>query len=529
MEPNSKSGSENASTALGDSSLEPGPLDFSVEKPTSPLSSPAVGTAPLPDPEVVKTGAEFGMTRFCEQSFINPDSARQGSQALLRAFDDSGLWLASLVQPVHLVAELRQQCSLLTRVVVTQWTRQGETHKLVRLAEALLEAQPPVLSHEAGQIMALMASLLGVLRPGQAPRWLESSRPLLRDSVDPHLLKEAAQWVSVGQLLASVPQEDRHFWNRRLREPEDDWEWDSHEALEALQRLIPLLPEQHETLPLFQAVIPRCWWALWRSQQAVPVPVSSPPTVVGTRSLSTFGLGLVSGVGCMMLAGWWVLYKLPLPEWVYFAESQQAVAEIANKPAPLPVGSSPPVFSFHAVEPQVKPVEPPADDLAVKEGTPVKIASVKRPEAPASSTTVPVVLSSAMQSRLAVAAKIASAMPDLSRLHSLVKSGSLREAIPHVQGRTMVASQGSRQHRALLRWLMLDPPLDPEVRELVGKTAVRTLDSKEMYETLRLCLHVDSPNLPQARECASLLLALRAEGLNETERQMLTAASLEKQ
>ncbi|MBB5038090.1 hypothetical protein [Prosthecobacter dejongeii] len=528
MESNSKSSPENASTALGDLSLEPGALDFAVEKPTGSPFSPPPGNTSLPDPEVVKTGAEFGMTRFCEQSFINPDSARQGSQALLRAFDDSGLWLASLVQPAHLVAELRQQCCLLTRVVVTQWTRQGETHKLVRLAEALLEAQPPVLSHEAGQIMALMASLLGVLRPGQAPRWLESSRPLLRDSVDPHLLKEAAQWVSVGQLLASVPQEDRHFWNRRLREPEDDWEWDSHEALEALQRLIPLLPAQHETLPLFQAVIPRCWWALWRSQQTVTVPVSAPQKVVGARSLSTFGLGLVSGVGCMMLAGWWILYRLPLPEWVYFAESQQAVAEISTKPALPPAVSSPPVFSFHAVEPQVKPLITSSEEAVGKESNPVKIASVKRPEAPATSTIVHKAMSSAMQSRLAVAAKIASAMPDLSRLHSLVKSGSLREATPHVQGRTMVASQGSRQHRALLRWLMLDPPLNSEVRELVGKTAVRTLDSKEMYETLRLCLHEDSPNLLEARECASLLLALRAEGLNETERQMLTAASLEK-
>jgi hypothetical protein len=52
-------------------------------------------SAPIPNPEVVKSGAEFGMTRFCEQAFVNPESASLGSVALLRAFDDSGLWLAN--------------------------------------------------------------------------------------------------------------------------------------------------------------------------------------------------------------------------------------------------------------------------------------------------------------------------------------------------------------------------------------------------------------------------------------------------
>ncbi|MGV2482280.1 UNVERIFIED_CONTAM: hypothetical protein IGO34_36395, partial [Salmonella enterica subsp. enterica serovar Weltevreden] len=71
------------------------------------------------------------MDRFCEQAFDNPESAKVGSQALLSAFNDSGLWLANLVQPQHLVAELRQHCCTLTRVVTTQWTHQGETLKLV--------------------------------------------------------------------------------------------------------------------------------------------------------------------------------------------------------------------------------------------------------------------------------------------------------------------------------------------------------------------------------------------------------------
>ncbi|MES2506123.1 MAG: hypothetical protein V4599_05440 [Verrucomicrobiota bacterium] len=536
MEFNSKSDQGNATAGLS------GAPPHDQDLPGQPVADQAVplfasnpqvfpegpASAQIPNPEVVKSGAEFGMTRFCEQAFVNPESASLGSVALLRAFDDSGLWLASLVQPAHLVAELRQHCCQLTRVVVTQWTRQGETHKLVRLAEALLEAQPPVLTHEAGQIMALLTSLLGVLRPVQAPRWLAACRPLLLDSVDPHLLKEAAQWVEVGQLLLPLPQEDRLFWNRRLREPESDWDWESNEALDALHRLAPLLPVQHEILPLFQAAVPRCWWALWRAGQGM-APLPAGPRA---RSLSTFVLGLITGIGCMMLAGWWVLYKLPLPEWVYFedraADTPQMAGDV-NKPAAEP----PPVtFAFHAVEPPIAPPARPlpavATPVVVVEAPPppmpVKQASVKRPEPPPAA---PVVAppSPAMQLRLAEAAKIAQEMPEIGRLHSLVKNGSLREATPHIQGRTMVASQGSRQHRALLQWLMLDPPLDPAVQEMVVKSAVRVLDSKMMYETLQLCLHPDSPNLQQARECASLLLALKADGLNESERQKLAAAS----
>ncbi|MEN3943530.1 hypothetical protein WJU23_19690 [Prosthecobacter sp. SYSU 5D2] len=478
--------------------------------PPAPVSSAQDSTALLPDPAGIKTGAEFGLSRFCEQAFINPESARTGSQAILTAFDDSGLWLASLVQPSHLVAELRQQCCLLTRVVITQWTRQGETQKLVRLAEALLEAQPPVLSHEAGQIMALLASLLGVLRPGPAPRWLAACRPLLRDSVDPHLLREAAQWVNIGQMLASLPQEDRHFWNRRLRDPEQDWEWDSPEALDALRRLSPLLHGDAETLLLFQATVPRCWWELWSGQRQILLEsAGSRAAISGKPSpITTFALGLGLGVLCMMLAGWWAASWSPgiLPASAY------AVTASASDDRPSPS------FAFHAVEAPNPVLESPPASAAPLPSKPV-ITKTKAKELPP--------LSPAMQARRDAAAKIGATMPELQRLHSLVRTGTEREATPHIQGRTMMAAQGSKEHRALLRWLLLDPPLDPVVREQAGKAAVRVLNAQEMYDTLKLCLHPASPNLKEARECAELLLALSGEGLDATQRQnLVTAASV---
>lgn len=468
---------------------------------------PSVSTAASPEASVrlateVKHGAESGMARFCEQAFTTPDAARVGSQALVEAFDDSGLWLAGLVQPAHLVAELRQQCCLLTRVVITQWTRQGETLKLVRLAEALAEAAPPVLTHEAGQIMALLASLLGILRPAAsaAPRWLELGRPLLKDSVDPHLLKEACQWVAVGQMLASLPPEDRVFWNRRLREPDNDWEWESAESLEALRRLAPLLAGETELLLLFQAVIPRCWWEMWRNQEpSAPKTAAVPPKAAAPSGIPAFMLGLGVGAGLMMLAFWWATAR---PQ----AERTLADGDDATR-------TGEPVFSFH-------PVAEPATRAAAKKEAKKQTA---RPVKASLAADVPVTPS--MQARLAKAGEISKDKTDLQRLHNLVKNASAREALPHVQGRTMMAPAGSPDHSVLLRWLLLDPPEDPEVRAQVSKVAARVLDPVLLYETLDLCLVPDSPNLEEARECAELLLALEGDGLSEGQRQHLTAAT----
>lgn len=440
-------------------------------------------TGPLPDTSAVKSGSEAGMSKFCEQTFVTPESTRLGSQALLKAFDDSGLWLASLVQPGHLVAELRQGCGLLTRVIVTQWTRQGETHKLVKLADALLDAQPPVMTHEAGQILALLASLLGILRPVQSPRWLEACRPLLKDSVDPHLLKEALQWVSVGQLLSHFPLEDRLFWNRRLREPENDWDWESPDALDALARLAPQLPADHESLSVFQSAVPRCWWELWREKRLVLEGRGGWEPGRMPRTWQSFALGLATGISVLLLAMWMTSGKQ--------SSSEDAVTEE-------------PSFSFHE-----------ADGKPASSTRASRLDSAKKKDAGVS-------LSPNMQARLAETAKIAAEFPEIERLAKLLNTATLREASPHVQGQTTMTAQGGKGHRALLRWLMLDPPRNREVTALVSKAAVRVLGSKEMFDTLQLCLYPGSPNLDEARECASLLLAL-GEGLNTSQIQILTA------
>lgn len=487
--------------------------------PPPPAAGVGADAAPPPAGEpttdkgsgLVLQEAEAGLARFCEQAFVNPETARASSQALVAAFEDRGLWLASLVQPAHLLAELRQACSVLTRFMVAQWMRQGETAKLAELGDALVGAQPPVTSQESGQMLALLAGLLGLLCPGKAPAWLEAARPRLKDSEDEALLNEARQWVAVGQLLAPLPVEDRQFWNRHLREPRANVDWNLPESREALRRLAPLLPAEHAGLAVIQAVVPACWWDLLRRPApAVPLP---PPAVGGLRS---FALGMLTGLAAMTLAAGWLLSR-PAPV-------REVVREV-SVPIPVPPAAVPAAKPLAVAEPQpaarsTAKTEPkgakpqPVATPPAPTPPPQAVAAVLRPAAPGTDP-------ERLRLRREEASRMAAAHPGAERLHRLVRTASLREAEPHLQGRSTVATYGSPTHQALLRWLLLDPPEDPTVRRLAAKLAVRLLPVEELCRCLELSLYPGSPNETEARDCASLLLDLGAAGMTDDQRELL--------
>lgn len=497
------------------------PRPAGSETPTSSAAAVSADATPPPaddrttdkGADLVLQEAEAGLARFCEQAFVDPETARASSQALVAAFEDRGLWLASLVQPVHLLAELRQACSVLTRFMVAQWMRQGETAKLADLGDALVGAQPPVTSQESGQMLALLAGLLGLLCPGKAPAWLDAARPRLKDSEDEALLNEARQWVAVGQLLAPLPVEDRAFWSRHLREPRANLDWNLPESREALRRLAPLLPAEHAGLAVIQAVVPACWWDLLRRPApVVPLPAAA---VGGLRS---FALGMLTGLAAMTLAAGWLLSR-PAPV-------REVVREV-SVPIPVPpVAAVVPAVKLAAVtkpqsatrptektEPQVakpQPVAPPPAPVR----PPQPVAAVLRPASPGTDP-------ERLRLRREEASRMAAAHPGAERLHRLVRTASLREAEPHLQGRSTVATYGSPTHRALLRWLLLDPPEDPTVRRLAAKLAVRLLPVAELCRCLELSLYPGSPNETEARECASLLLDLGAAGMTDGQRELL--------
>jgi hypothetical protein len=480
-------------------------------QPTDPRKS-AAAIVTAHDPNLTaKESAEAAVARFCDQAFVSAEAARTGSAALLEAFDDSGLWLASLVQPHQLVAELRQSCCTLTRVIMTQWTRQGETHKLVRLGTALLDSSPPVTTHEAGQIAALLASLLGILRPSRAQDLLEMARPLLKDSVDPHLLREARDWVEIGRVLEALPAEDRFLWNRRLREPEDEWDWETPEARAALRRIVPILTRNagDADLSRFQKIVPACWWDILRERPEQAPPRMQPNHEIEmTRALPAHGayamapaapskygiyaFGLLTGLACTALFAW-------------LSRTQSAPVTAASAAAPAPTAAVVPIPSVAAPAPSAPAPAVPAFRPPRVSPPPVTESIAK----PASSQDI---------KRQAAVLELAEANPHLQRLHRLVATGTLRENEPLLHGRSALSAA---DYQTLMRWLMLDPPEHADVRLAVAKVAARVLPPADLVATLNFCIYPSSPNRAESLQCATWAVELNQETLPPQDRQAL--------
>jgi hypothetical protein len=490
------------------------------------FSSVALFTPPLQLCQSTGFQTRPSIERFIEQSFTSPASARVASQSLIETFDDKGLWLASLVQPSHLAAELRQQCSELSSLVIMQWVRQGETHKLKLLGETLLAEPPARRTRETARIMTVLAGLLGILRPVTAQKLVNCAIPYLGDINDGILLHDAKQWVEAGRVLERSPPEERIFWNRHLREPGNDWDWDSAEARLALRHLANIMPREGEILQVFQSAVPGCWWDLWReqgallnaTQSALPAPASA--STHTSSKAGRFGLGLILGVAASVAFGWFAFSYLPEPD---------REPAITSRPALPPVqsGSIEPAEEIQAVE--APPIRESLRQLQSILKRPASIQSSSQSQSPAaikespdtSSTTAAPASQSKPELRAQALARHAAAHDDARRLVSLVRTSSYRENAVLIQGQNSVAPKGSPTYQGLIHWLILDPPEHADVRLAVTKLALHSLPVDDTVMLFDLCDYPGSPNEIEIKECANLLLELPETSITEAHRRVL--------
>ncbi|MEQ1749677.1 MAG: hypothetical protein ABL974_09665 [Prosthecobacter sp.] len=533
-----------ATETIDDSQPESTTLLRDDHQPSIVIEDTELSTAEaLPEQE----SREVSMTQFFDQSYSNPEVARSASASLIDTFDDNGLWLSGLIQSEHLVIELRQQCSLLTKLVVNQWVRQGETHKLKTLGEALLNEEPSEVTHESTRIMSQLAGILGILRPQTAQRLLKKSCPQLVSNSDLALVHEAQQWVDVGHRLEKTSTDERVFWNRRLREPNGDWDWDSPDARSALKRLNQVLPRDGSEMKLIQRTVPGSWWDLWLEQQPpvtntvssdTPMPLAT-ENKAATRRIGSFTLGLVLGVLGMACAGWFAYGSL------LNADSITSVDQSNLQSSKEPTQ---PMTDISVVnEPQAPPIRESLSELrAVLKMTPETAVSASLPKAVAEPVSKPTIAMhvpvQTAQPNIEKAPTIRSAKqpqakeivrekerlnyvakhPEVKRLHSLVKGSSLRENESIMQGRSSVAPSGSPIHQNLLHLLILDPPDQADMRLAATKFALRRLPTSELVSLFDTCLYSGSPNELEVRQCASLLLELPGDRITENERKLLS-------
>lgn len=466
------------------------------------------------------SGSEPSIERFIAQSYTSPASARMSSQSLVETFDDKGLWLASLIQPAHLAAELRQQCSILSTLVIMQWVRQGETQKLKVLSETLLAEPAAGRTHESACTMTVLAGLLGILRPSTAQKLINGATPHLSDLEDSVLLRDARRWVEAGRILEQSQPEERVFWNRHLREPGNDWDWDSAEARLALRHLAGMLPREGDILQVFQSAVPGCWWDLWRASPSFAgsaLPALPSPSSTSAKK-GRFTLGLVLGMAAAAAIGWVALPYLPEYFGVPVLSSSLASAPARTEQEPAAEeDDAPPAPPIRESLRQLQTILRRASPISASTGgTQVQpVASPKAPEtAPASSQTKP-------ELRASTLARYAEEHEDARRLVSLVKKSSYRENATLIQGGNSVAPKGSPTYQGMIQWLILDPPELADVRLAVTKLALHSLPVEDTIRLFDLCFYPGSPNEIEIKQCANLLLELPDTSITEAHRGIL--------
>jgi hypothetical protein len=473
--------------------------------------------------------SEPNIERFIEQSYTSPTSARMASQSLIETFDDKGLWLASLVQPAHLAAELRQQCSELSSLVIMQWVRQGETHKLKLLSETLLAEPPARRTRETARIMAVLAGLLGILRPSTAQKLINCAIPYLSDLADGSLLRDARQWVEAGRVLEQSSPEERIFWNRHLREPGNDWDWDSAEARLALRHLADILPSEGQALHVFQGAVPGYWWDLWRNPRAAPHDnqLALMAASSNTRKSGGFGPGLIIGIAATLAIGWFSMSYWP-PRADQASAAMVHQSPISGKATPIESASSteeetpqtPPIReSLRQLQSVLKQAPPAQVGQSKPEVQPFSTPQVGNASAPLNATAPSSQPKSAL--RAAALAKHAAANLDARRLVSLVKNSSYRENATLIQGGNSVAPRGSPTYQGLIHWLILDPPQHADVRLAVTKLALHSLPVEDTISLFDLCYYPGSPNEIEIKQCSNLLLELPDTSITGTHRVIL--------
>jgi hypothetical protein len=471
----------------------------------------------------VMTGTVSGLERLIKRSFTSPESTKAACRALIESADDKGQWLASLVQPAHLTEELRQSSSDLSTLVIMQWVRQGETHKLKQLGDILLLEEPSKTTRESAQIMAVLAGLLGILRPMLAQRLLSAATPHLKELSDKSLIQDARQWVEAGGLLEGCIPEQRVFWNRRLREPNADWDWDSTEARLSLSHLSGKRVSENADLDLFQNAVPGCWWDLWRSPKVGLITGSaeshSHRVEARTKKYGGFVGGLVAGSATALALGWWL----------YSNAEQQVTSNQSDRSTPFifeeeSVPTPPVRESLRQLQAVLK--KETSNSTAITKNQPATVhAAFPDVVAPHAKASVSQQATTKEQLRKQAANDFAISHPDIRRLFTLVKQGSYRENEPLIQGQNSLAPGGSPAYQHLIHWLVLDPPEQADTRLVVTKMAVRCVPIPDLVALFELCYYQGSPNQIEVKQCSTLLLELPIQDMTAEQKSRLLAIS----
>lgn len=417
----------------------------------------------------VKVAVAEHFDAFCAHAFSKPEWAAVASPVIAEMFEHDEDKLAELARIPDLVIEMGSGQATVTCMVAARWAARGETHRLTRLAESI-SASHVSKSTCAVEVMLALAATLAVTRFSKAEQLYNAALQLAGEEHQ-EVIADAQKWLAAGRVVCSTSQEERDFWDVRLRKPRTVWTWQSSSELHALDTLSDRLTPDMEGAGLFKAVVPGCWWDLAtkcaRQQEklglmarqvetaqsvaqtrATPEPPLERPAPENTaphfhrmskpgRERGLFLLGWVCGVLAMAIT----VVALP-------ADFVQRV--LAG----------------------ISPAKPSPPSLLEREAW--RKSNLQRMAADMS--------------------------PYLSQ-HKAAKTGLWQENEKLLLGQSQELPENSPQYMKFLIWLHLDPPEDVEARKRVPKLLLGKMkaDALSLWEEL---IYPGSLNAPEIRHAA---------------------------
>ncbi|MBB5033567.1 hypothetical protein [Prosthecobacter vanneervenii] len=197
---------------------------------------------------------------FCCQAFAKPEWAAVSSRLIAEMFEEDEDQLAEMARIPDLVIEMSSGEVSVTCMVASRWAARGETHRLSRLADAIVASHAAKNVHSV-DIMLALAATLAVTRFSRAEQLFNAAQPLATEEHQ-EPLADARRWLAAGRVVCSAAQDERDFWDLRLRRPKTAWSWHNKAELEALDHLSEWLTADAEGADLYKAILPQCWWGL---------------------------------------------------------------------------------------------------------------------------------------------------------------------------------------------------------------------------------------------------------------------------